>query len=184
MINIPTIDRMTIVAIVSKYARFKLAQYIQGFYGIWNLDFFRLFDNNICFKMSSLGILSLDYLIAVYLFLLIVLTYYATVCLGVSMQCTFRTPLLAFKRIFYKNWSFKHSILDAFVTSTILSCLKVFTVSMDLLLPVTVYNLKSNGSRLALFYDFSTPYSVRNIFLTLCWPLLWLQCLQYYQLLF
>ena len=37
-------------------------------------------------------------------------------------------------------------------------CLKVFNVSMDLLLPVTVYNIKSNGSRPALFYDSSIPY--------------------------
>ena len=155
IINLPIIDRMTMMTIVGEYPP---SQYIQGFYGIWNLDFFRLFDHNICFKMSSLGILSLDYLIAVYPFLLTVLTYYATVCFGGSMQSYFRTPLLALKRIFSKNWSIKHSILDAFVTFTILSCLKVFTVSMDLLLPVTVYNLKSNDSRLALFYDSSIPY--------------------------
>ena len=108
--------------------------------------------------MSSLGILSLDYLIAVYPFLLTVLTYFATVYLGVSIKSKFRTPLLSFKRILYKNWSIKHSILDVFVTFTILSCLKVFTVNMDLLLPVTVYNVKSNDSRLALFYDSSIPY--------------------------
>ena len=158
MINFPIINRVTILTSVNKHPGFKLVQYIHGFYGIWNLDFFRLLDHNICFKMSSLGILSLDYFIAVYPFLLTVLTYFATVYLGVSMQSKFRTPLLSFKRILYKNWNIKHSILDVFVTFTILSCLKVFTVSMDLLLPVTVYNIKSNGSRLALFYDSSIPY--------------------------
>ena len=106
--------------------------------------------------MSSLGILSLDYLIAVYPFLLIVLTYFATVCFRDSLQfiCkSCRTPIAAFKA---RNM--KHSILNSFITFTILSCLKVLNVSLDILLPVTVYNIKSKDSRLALFYDSSIPY--------------------------
>ena len=52
----------------------------------------------------------------------------------------------------------KHSILNSFITFTILSCLKIFNVSLDILLPVTVYNIKSNESRFALYYDSSIPY--------------------------
>ena len=44
------------------------------------------------------------------------------------------------------------------MTFTILSCLKVSSVSMDLLVPVTVYNIKSKQSRLALYYDSSISY--------------------------
>ena len=44
-------------------------------YGIWNLDFFRTLFPPICLKVSSLRALALDYAIAFYPLLLIVLTY-------------------------------------------------------------------------------------------------------------
>ena len=140
---------------------FRTLQFIHGFYGIWSLDFFRLFDHGICFKIRSLNVLLLDYLVAVYPFILIILTYILTVCCG-SFLCSYSRsclkPALVFKRKYLKNWNIKHSILDTVMTFTILSCLKVSSVSMDLLVPVTVYNIKSKQSRQALYYDSAISY--------------------------
>ena len=160
VVSFPTVARTYSLASGLNNTVFRTLQFIQGFCGIWNLDFFRLFDHSICFKMSSLNVLLLDYLVAVYPFFLITLTYILTVsCYNFLRSClSCLRPVFVFKKKFMKNRNIKHSILDTFMTFTILSCLKVSSVSMDLLVPVTVYNIKSKQSRLALYYDSSISY--------------------------
>ena len=48
---------------------------IFALYGIWNLDFFRTLLPNNCLKISTLQVLALDYVIAVYPLVLIFVTY-------------------------------------------------------------------------------------------------------------
>ena len=50
-------------------------KFLFTFYGIWNLDFFRTYDNGICFQISSLATLSLDFGVAIYPLLLMLITY-------------------------------------------------------------------------------------------------------------
>ena len=159
--SFPIVARVFTLTSEKKSIEFRTLQFIQGFYGIWSLDIFRLFDHGICFKISSLNVLLLDYLVAVYPFFLIILTYILTVCCGNFLRSNSRSclkPAFCFKKNFLKNWKIKHSILDTFMTFTILSCLKISSVSMDLLVPVTVYNIKNKQSRLALYYDSSISY--------------------------
>ena len=65
-------------------------------YGIWNLDFFRPFYNNICLGIGILPTLALDYVIAVYPLVLIVITHYLIVLydkqyrIVVLIWCPFR----------------------------------------------------------------------------------------------
>ena len=160
-VSFPIVARTFIPSSRQNNIEFKIFQFIQGFYGIWNLDFFRLFNHSICFKMSSLNVLLLDYLAAVYPFFLIILTYILTVCSGRSCRSISRRclkPAFLFKKKFMNNWNINHSILDTFITFTILSCLKVSSVCMDLLVPVVTYNIKSKQSRLTLYYDSSISY--------------------------
>ena len=160
-ISFPIVARTFIMTSGLNHTVFRTLQFIQGLYGTWNLDFFRLFNHSICFKISSLNVLLLDYLVAVYPFFLIILTYILTVCYGSFFRSNSRSclrPAFILKIKFIKNWNINHSILDTFMTFTILSCLKVSSVSMDFLVPVTVYNIKSKQSRLALYYDSSVSY--------------------------
>ena len=52
-----------------------VAQIILSLYGVWNLDFFRTLLPPICLKINTLQALALDYLIAFYPLVLIVITY-------------------------------------------------------------------------------------------------------------
>jgi len=53
-------------------------QVIETLYGIWNLDFFRFLDLNICLKTSSLTTLSLNFFIATYPLVIIIFIYILT----------------------------------------------------------------------------------------------------------
>ena len=52
-----------------------LCQLVAAFYGVWNLDFFHTLLPPICIKLSTLQVLALDYVIAIYPLLLIAITY-------------------------------------------------------------------------------------------------------------
>jgi len=160
VISFPVVARVFVLSASKNTTEYKFFQWLQAFYGIWNLDFFRLFDHKICFKMSPLGVLSLDYLIVIYPFLLILLTYLTTVCFSdpIHLFRCCRKPACVHELECLKNWNLNNSILNAFVTFTILSCMKAFSVSIDLLIPVTIYDIHQNKSRTALFYDPSIPY--------------------------
>ena len=56
---------------------FFVMKVIAGFYSIWNLDLFRSIYPPFCLHpdISALGILSLDYLVAIYPMVAVVLTY-------------------------------------------------------------------------------------------------------------
>ena len=51
------------------------ARVILSIYGIWNLDFFRTLIPHICVRMDTLEALALDYAIAFYPLILLVITY-------------------------------------------------------------------------------------------------------------
>ena len=44
-------------------------------YGVWNLDFFRTILNGVCLNISTLQVLALDYLVAVYPMLMMAIAY-------------------------------------------------------------------------------------------------------------
>ena len=57
---------------------YKAIEVFGTLYGIWNLDFFRLLNINICFQANPLTILSLDFFVAVYPLVLMMITYKVT----------------------------------------------------------------------------------------------------------
>ena len=111
--------------------------------GIWNLDFFRLAYDPFCLhpNMTTLEVLALDYAIAVYPLLLIVLTY-AMVCLHdynfmpvVWLWKPFRWLLKHFKQ----QWDVRTSLIDVFASFIFLSTSRLITASVSLLVPTYVY---------------------------------------------
>ena len=126
-------------------------------YAIWNLDFFRALIPGICLRLTTLQVLALDYLIAVYPMLLMVITYTLVELHGYG----FRPVLLVWRPLHYffvrfrREWNIQTSIVDAFVTFFILSTTKLFNISFHLLIPALLHNV--NGDIIEI-YLYSNPH--------------------------
>ena len=129
---------------------------------IWNLDFFRAVYPPFCLQpgASTLQILSLDYLIAVYPLALIVLTYilvtlhYYDNRLVVWIWRPFRKCFIRFRR----KWDIQNSLVDAFATFLLLSYVKLLSVSFDILMPTPVLDKWGNQVSTVLYYDGTITY--------------------------
>ena len=131
-------------------------------YGIWNLDFFRPFYSDICLGMGILPTLALDYAIAVYPLLLMVITY----LLIILYDRNYRVIILMWRpfRVLFsyyrRNWDVRTSVIDAYATFFLLSNVKFLSVSFDLLVPVRVYELHQDhyNYSLGLYYAADIEY--------------------------
>ena len=126
-------------------------------YGIWNLDFGRFIYEPFCLhpSLSTHHVIALDYLIAVYPLLLILLTY-----ILVKLHDNYRLVVLICKpfycciRRIQKEWNIKASLIDVFATFILLSNVKLLNVSFDLIsVPVTLKNI--TGHRLPQQYTYT-----------------------------
>jgi len=129
-------------------------------FSFWNLDFFRSLYSPFCLhpEITSLQVISLDYFLAVYPMLLIVLTY-----IGVSLHdrysigCTHNFYLNYLWKNVQRRVSIRDSLIPTFVTFIVLSYVKVLNTSFTLLLPVPVYNRSGKFSTF-LYVDGEIPY--------------------------
>ena len=140
---------------------FKLAQVLMTVAGIWNFDFFRLYNFNICFTLRPLEVLSLDFLIALYPLLLIILTYIliASYDQNNKILITIWRPFNIIVKILHRNWDVQTYTIDVFATFMILSNIKLLNVCFDILRPVKVYTVSKDGGYMwAVFYDATIPY--------------------------
>ena len=130
-------------------------------YGIWNLDFFRLLYHPFCLhpEMTTLQVLALDYAIAVYPLLLIVLTYLLVEMHdhNVRIVVWLWKPFHAYFVHFRRNSNIKGSLINAFATFLLLSYVKFLYTSFAFLLPVNVYNIHGR-SKQYLYYDGTVEY--------------------------
>ncbi len=131
-------------------------------FGIWSLDFFRLLDLDICFRIAPLTVISLDLIVALYPFILILVTWLIILLhhhnfKAVSLMC--KVPIYLANKCRRHNNSndLKSSTIDAFVTFMLLSYVKFFNVCLDVLVPVTIHRVKNNN-RIALVMDTSISY--------------------------
>ena len=129
-------------------------------YGIWNLDFFRTVLSGVCLHLTTLQVLALDYVIAVYPMLLMVFAY----ILVELHSHGFRPLLLLWKPFHYffvrfrREWNIQTSLVDTFVTFFILSATKLFSVSFDLLIPTILHSATGSSERYFLYYDANIKY--------------------------
>ena len=154
-----------------------LAKVIFVLYGIWNLDFFRTLLPHICANVDTLQALALDYAIAFYPLILLVITY---VLIQVH-TCNFRVisfmcrPFRRCTQHFRSQWNVRTSIVEAFATFLLLSYVKLLSVSSDLLISTHVYNVNGSSLGLYLYYDATIeyfgeehlPYGVLAVFVSL-----------------
>ena len=122
-------------------------------YSIWNLDFFRSFYKNLCLypDISYQQVLILDYAVAVYPLLLILITYilvklHDNFAIVVWLWRPFHECLVLFR----KQWNIRSYLINALTTFIVLSYVKILNVSFQFLTPSSVYSM--NGTRLNKAY--------------------------------
>ena len=131
-------------------------------YTIWNLDFFRSLPLNICLDLTTLQTLALDYAIAIYPLLLVLITYivielHARGCrVLVWLWRPFHRCCVRFSRIM----DIQSSIIKAFATFLLLSYVKLLNATLDILIPVNLHHITPNedGYGWYVYYDASYQY--------------------------
>ena len=142
-----------------------IGDFLSGFYGLWNLDFFRYVYKPFCLhpNMTALQTISLDYAIAIYPLLLILLTY-----AFVTIHDRFAIVQLLWKPVMWMmlkiNCEFrvKRTLIKAFGTFILLSYVKVLNTSVNILMPAQVYNASGIVVGVYVYYNGSLEYFGRD----------------------
>ena len=132
------------------------------FYSFWNLDLLRSIIPDICLNVTTLQALALDYLVALYPFVLILLSY-LLIDLHDKQYTVLVTVWKPFHKVlsmFRKSWDIRTSVIDSFATFFLLTYVKVLSVTADILIPTNIYKLGSNKSTIAigLYYSPTVHY--------------------------
>ena len=130
-------------------------------YGFWNLDFFRTLIPHICVsvKIDTLQALALDYAIAFYPLILLVITYVALTCNITNRIISFMCrPFNRCAEHLRNQMDVRTSIIEAFATFLLLSYVKLLSVSSDLLIPTHVYHVNGSLVGIYLYYDATIEY--------------------------
>ena len=120
---------------------------VATFLGIWNLDFFRMIYTPFCLhpNMSTIQSRALDYTIAVYPLVLVVITYiFVSLHYRYSLVVRLWKPFYRCLRCIRKKWDIKDSLIGAFATFILLSYVKILNISLDLITPSFVYEIRGN----------------------------------------
>ena len=136
--------------------------------GIWNLDFFRTVLPPICLDISPLQTLSLDYAIAFYPLLLVLVTYLFIHLHSRDVQIIVLLwkPFHKLFRLIKEDWDLEGSVVKAFATFFMISFLKILNVTVDLLIYTEKYVLPLGEQTFQVtyvpYYDASVEYMRKN----------------------
>ena len=163
IISISELSRLLFQAVLKQKRSIIIAtKVLLSFYGVWNFDFFKPFYNHLCLGIGILPTLALDYVIAVYPLLLMIITYLLIVLHDKNYRVVtiMWRPFHSLFSLFRRNWDIRTSVIDAYATFFLLSFVKFLSVSFDLLVPTKVYHL--HGDRYthtwALYYAGDVEY--------------------------
>ncbi len=142
---------------------FQIVKLFSAIYGIWNLDFFKMYYPGYCLKIGSLASLSLNFAIALYPMVFMAFT----LVLVKLYDQNFKPLVFLWKPfgvclgMFQQNWGIKTSAIDSFSTFFFLSNMKFLSVCFDILVPVKVHQF--TDPRMVtytwrLYYDSTIPY--------------------------
>ena len=161
--TVPAVSRITLnTDLYAGSSYLLLAKLFLSLHGIWNLDFFRPFYSDICLGMGPLPTLALDYAIAVYPLFLMIITYLLIVLYDRNYRVitTMWRPFRVLFSYYKRNWDIRTSVIDAYATFFLLSFVKFLSVSFDLLVHVSVYELHQDhyNYSLGLYYAADIEY--------------------------
>ncbi len=137
------------------------SKWILGYYSIWNLDFFRAYYPPFCIhpNMPALQVVSLDYIVAVYPMIMILLTYVViTLRDHFSLVMWLCRPMYTCLHRFRKEWEVNNSLIGAFATMLLLSYVKILNVTYDILTPRYLHYMNGSHSKYYVANDINTPY--------------------------
>ena len=163
-LSVPPLLRSVMIDVIfnSNSSFITTAKIIFSLYGIWNLDFFRPFYSDICLGIGPLPTLALDYAIALYPLLLMIITYLLIVLYDRNYRVitVMWRPFRFLFSYYRKNWDVRTSVIDAYATFFLLSFTKFLSVSFDLLFPKRVYELHQHHYNyfLGLYYAADIEY--------------------------
>ena len=106
-----------------------------------------MINNKTCLRLDFFAITLIDYFSGLYPLFLLLMTYFAVQL----YDSKFKLVVLLVKPIrvllmkYRTNFKMRTSLIDAFATFFLLSSMKVFNISSDLLFTATVYTLHSDG---------------------------------------
>ena len=152
--SLPEILRVTLQN--TRGFKFELAVRIMAtVYGIWNLDFFRTLIPPLCLHLDTMGVIALDYVVAVYPLLLLVCFYLLVTAhdRGSGVVVRLCRPFLWLSARIRQQWNLRLSIIDAFATFLLLSYIKFINTSIGLLTPTPIYNISGSHVETFLYYD-------------------------------
>ena len=163
-VAMPTNIRFILLAVAQKPQYILPAKILLSVYGIWNLDFFRTLYPKFCLNTSTLGTIALDYAIALYPLVLILISYVL-----VQLHARNFKPVVFVWKPFHilftrlrRNWNMQSSVVDAYATLFLLSFSKVLNVTFDLLAPTKLYQLRPEGYQLVVYNDANLKFFHRE----------------------
>ncbi len=161
VLAMPALVRIMMLAIYDEQSNFlNTIKIFMLFYSFWNLDIFRSVLPNICLNITTLQALALDYLIAFYPFLLILISHVIIKLHDsqVSIITIIWKPFQVLLATFRESMDVRTSVIDSFATFFFLSHIKILSITSDLLIPTQIYQLGSNISTFGLFYTSTVVY--------------------------
>ena len=135
-----------------------VVKFIISFFTFWNLDFFRSIYPPFCLhpNMSALGVLSLDYLVAIYPMVAVVFTY--VIVQKFSYVSCLSEPLKKCLHLFIKEGNTGSSLIEAFATFILLSYVKILNITFNILTPTYLYNMNGTHGHPHVYNDPHTEY--------------------------
>ena len=160
-VSMPAFVRLIVTSLRHTNSNFQVAvKVFLSFYSFWNLDMLRSVIPDICLNVTTIQALALDYLPALYPFLLILISYFLIELYDRKIACIVKIwkPFHIVLTFFRKSCDIRTSVIDSFATFFLLSNIKILSVSFDLLVPTQIYQLGSNISTFGLYYTPSVAY--------------------------
>ena len=164
IISLPAFSQHLYRATQGKPLVFHVVKVLASLYGIWNLDFFRMYNPGICLQTDTLATLALDLGVAVYPLLLMAVTYMMISLYDYNFKLLviLWKPFRDFFSLFQRNLDIRTSIVDAFATFLFLTNVKFLSVCFYLLVPVKVYHFVVPEHHVnytwRLYHDATVPY--------------------------
>jgi hypothetical protein len=158
VLSTPQMARIILLTIENQHKVLTAVKVVYSFYSFWNLDFFRSVTD-ICLNVSTMEALALDYAVAVYPIILIIISYALIELYDHNVVCVVYLwkPFHWIFSFFRKNWNIRTSVIDSSATFFLLLYVKILSVSSDMLMFTSVHNLNGSVYR-ALYYDSSVAY--------------------------
>ena len=142
-------------------------------FSVWNLDFFRSTYQPFCLhpKLNAMQVIALDYVVAVYPMVLVVVTYSAVALHDrYSLVVAMWRPMQRVLARIRKEWNVRGTLVEALGTFLVLSYIKILNVSFDLLTPVNLYRVNGkhtvhlfNAGEVVYFSKEHLPFAILAI---------------------